>query len=823
MPFNSSPIAISVDGPHTLQVLQIAVFDDFGAIVTEGHTKEEFPVYTTTDFQNWVFRLLLPHKPLAILPQNRLYWSDGGGVSYIDALAGALPQHLSFPSAGAPSGLIPNDDGFLAVAQTNIIYSVNQAGVWAQYAVAPDAEKLVSLAKTPTGVCAIAANTGKVWSIPTPMATPNAVSLVTPAFGAPRQMTANQQHTYVLTDRFLLEGNTSCADWKSVPLPLGAGTLRSVAAGASEVYLATQMGLLQFDGTTWTSFPGYQTRSMVHRLRYIDGRLYACHLGGIDESSNYGETWVASGLPIDGDDDVSDLIKYDGAIYAATDRGLFSQSSSQSAWASIPLPAYAPKQIRGIASDGSHLLLMGNGSADQRKYAALYAAGDLGQWKSAMSGLDDPRTVQELASISGKVYATTVKGLLFFDFGSSKWNLENIGANSKSLRIIVPYGLTGTLVTDIDNEIWTNTNSSMKGTAWQSTLDTTSIKGYYLLDAWSNPTTKNEIFLATIGQLLYAKDGRIFSSVNQTAYGAAHSFASIPVNGREYLFEGTDSGVWFIDRTGADNGPLEAWKNFYTVHSGDFWFWPVTVVASAVTAYAVAVMCMLILMYLPLRGLIASRWLMSLISTPLAVSPKLGRWILFFGYLKRLRGRLSYQTKGVNLDDYYLAPIGAAAQITPVQQSILGQIDKCLDDQKIIVIEHALLPELPMVLASLHGTKGSKGTFAFDAVPLLITLQSFDGSVVSTGTRVLRDLYGVPINSDDLLVGQLENGDIVFYLEQLGSYGDELQPLVSSVTELLNAERYKGCRFIAFCLGELAVSWSPKLSLSERAARASTE
>jgi hypothetical protein len=95
----------------------------------------------------------------------------------------------------------------------------------------------------------------------------------------------------------------------------------------------------------------------------------------------------------------------------------------------------------------------------------------------------------------------------------------------------------------------------------------------------------------------------------------------------------------------------------------------------------------------------------------------------------------------------------------------------------------------------------------------VITPQSFDGSVVSTATRVLRDLYGVPINSDDLLVGQLENGDIVFYLEQLENYGDELESLVSSVTELLNAERYKGCRFIAFCLEEVVVSWAPRLSL----------
>jgi len=120
------------------------------------------------------------------------------------------------------------------------------------------------------------------------------------------------------------------------------------------------------------------------------------------------------------------------------------------------------------------------------------------------------------------------------------------------------------------------------------------------------------------------------------------------------------------------------------------------------------------------------------------------------------------------------------------------------------------------MLASQHGLKSTRGMFPFQSIPVVISGQAFDASITSTATKVLRDEFYVPINSDDVLAGQMENGEMVFYLADLDVYGDRLKALIASVNRVTQTDRYRDCHFVAFSRNATAVDWNLRISIVQK-------
>jgi hypothetical protein len=414
-PKNAFPVAVLTEGPFTRQMLELAVVGNTQIAVTEAPQKGTYAIFISNDFINWNIRQVVSARPKIAWFNDRVYWSDNGQLASLGLNFEPSPLRQNLPSDITIRGLTPTDDSLLVAANSNVIYKLTESGQWSNYAEVPSTEKIVSLAASGSGFCAVSADTRKIWLLSAPGAAATFESMVPPDDGAILQLSANTQHSFLLTDNMLLVGDRNCQNWSKIPDLPDAGELYSVAVGAYDTYLTAQHGLFKFDGLKWDLIQTMIGRAMVQRLKAIKGRLYACHLGGLDISDDFGGEWKPSNIPVSGSEAVSDVTEHLGVIYAATDRGLFRQDTGGHTWERQILPANAPQKIATVASNGSSLVVAGPDSPDPRNATILIQDAGSQKWQGAMRGLEDARHIIPIITIAGKFFVPTDRGLFKYD------------------------------------------------------------------------------------------------------------------------------------------------------------------------------------------------------------------------------------------------------------------------------------------------------------------------------------------------------------------------------------------------------------------------
>ena len=791
-PSNNLPAALKTNGPFRRPVLRIAIDDTRAVVVTENQFPgQKYSIWSSNDLQNWTWRAFTRAVPTALLPRDRLYWFVEGSLFSSDY--GNQSQLVSFPYDGEISELVSDRRSFLAVSGTAGVYDRSENGHWSTVATTAATEQLSTVTRTTQGICAVARNTRTVWFWTDAQSKPTD-SILPPSLGDPKQVVSNTLHTYLLTSAALLEGDLSCGSWREIAVPPDTGERYSVAAGGSNLYLATAGGLYRYNGAAWNQFPTKITRALVRRLKAIDGTLYACHSGGLEESSDFGQTWKPSGNPIGIGPRVEDVISYNGFLYAATDRGLYKKDDASGGWSLVTLPLTAPVHLRDVVSnEQAYLLIAGEPTEGSSPIWVLDP--HTSRWTSVTSGLENVHGFNAFKEIAGAVYAPTDVGIFRLDTGGQKWIPDPNNNLFGSVTAVGTFGRQGMILVTATHDLWSTEHASAPNHQWHRFLDDALIKNYQgpVNDIWSNPKDHDDTYLALFAQLPFSRDNRVMFA-NPPEFGEGFFFASIR-RGRDYfLFLATDSGVDYVDRKYAPTSWVISLASSYHDKSQQWWFWPINLLIAAVGLYAAAAVSILALLYLRIpRGLIGSEWLTTQIAKLVTISPLLGRWILFIGYSDRVQQKL---TGRVKLEDGKMYEIPSESDKA---SDLWAQISIILSANRFCLIEHGVFPLFPEYL-TLRCLKGDeKGAILSPTIPILISATSWKGSVSKSASQVLKNTYGVPLDEEDMLKGQMERGDLLFIFSNIEDLGERVPDFLSEIRDTITIANVQKCYFVACC------------------------
>lgn len=794
-PSNALPASIKTNGPFGRPILRIAIDDIRAAVVTEGTVKGQYMIWSTNDLRNWTWRAFTQGLPSALVPHDRLYWFVTGSLFSADYTN--QPQTVAFPYDGTISELVPYGSNFLAVSGTAALYSMSENGHWSELAKVAPTEQLTTLARTSQGICAISQNTRNAWFWTDTKSSAASAATIPASAGDLKQLVSTTSHTYLLTASGLLEGDLGCGSWREISLPSGTGERYSLAAGETELYLATGSGLYRYEGTAWNQFPTQITRSLVRRLRAIDGTLYACHSGGLDESSDFGQNWKPSGKPIGVGPPVQDVTSYQGLIYAATDQGLYKKDQPDGSWSAVSLPPAAPTHLKYLASnEQGYLVIVGPVSAGRNLIWVLDPSG--AKWTATTSGLENVHGFNAFQTVGGVVYAPTDIGLFRLDTTAGRWIADPSNWQFGSVPAVAAFGDKGLVLATVTHDLWYTENPLAPGHQWKRFLDNSAIKNYPapINDIWSDPKDSNDTFFATWGQFLFNRDNQVIFA-SRPDFGEGFSFASIRSKNAYYLFLGNDFGVDYIDRKYVPTSWISYLLSWYQKHSGTWWFWPINLVLFVLGLYFAAVVSVLVLLYLPIPGgLIGTRWLITQIAKFVSISPLLGRWIIFVGYPERLRRSLAERVKLEEGNRYQILREGPGAKSET--SDLLAQVASNVSTRRFTLIEHDIFQLFPEYLAMSCVTDHCKGTALATTLPILIPASEWKDSVSTSGSQVLRNIYLVPLDEDEMLKGQIERGDLLFIFQNIEQLGDKLSEFLNEIRSTIEIPLQK-CYFVGCC------------------------
>lgn len=238
---------------------------------------------------------------------------------------------------------------------------------------------------------------------------------------------------------------------------------------------------------------------------------------------------------------------------------------------------------------------------------------------------------------------------------------------------------------------------------------------------------------------------------------------------------------------------------FYQHNHQASWFWPISVTASAVCAYIVCLMALLLLASQKGSTVFSRTWLIARASKPLLAVPGLGRHVLFLGYKKRL-----FKQKAVVQVsfDYFGLPADPPSG-EPILPDTTGN---SLHDR----IAQAVGPQQPVLIIGTGGAGKSTllARFALLALrenlakplqnylPVIVPASYYTGSLVAAITDALREHDGVAV-TQETVTAQLQSGRFLILFDGVSEVASEnkllsWQDIVRTCTNF----DYKESRFI---------------------------
>jgi hypothetical protein len=792
-PSNSWPAAIPTHGPFQRPVLAVGSGNGQLAIATEDASGKGYSIWVSGDLQSWGNPIYSPGLPSSLAPLNRLYWTVDDTVMYISG--SPFPQNLPAPAEGAPIGTFTVDNqlgGYFANGSLSLVTGDG----WST--TAPLAQAISSSSRQQRGLCG-AQPANHVISIAAGFPGPTLAELSKSSGVTIQSAILFKDKVVAASDHELFQGDAVCTNLKPIPHPASIGTVYGITSLNDDFYAATQSGLYRFSHGSWASIESNVTGSLIRKLRWIDGTLYAAHSGGLAKSKNYGETWARSEAPLDVSSPVNDVIKFRGALYAVTDNGLFSKQPTGGSWQSVPLPAEIPHRLTGIAASGDLFLTVASGVwPDASALHAWVLDADHNRWTESKE-LAAAGSAQSLSTVNGRMFAATSTGLYRFDPDQRRWEADQSQNLPTQLRAVSAFDRRGLLVLGADNSLWTTTDADSPKPKWTQFLNTSQVRnlGWVTFDAWSNPKVHPDTFLASNNNqfLFNYPTGIVLFSPNRPAFRYSYSLAAIESDNQWYLFVGTDAGVSYIERREPNSSFIFLIKGWFHNHSDDWWFWPINVGGSFLSAYIIALACIIVRLYLPIHsGWVGTGWLVTQIAKPLTISPKLGRWLIFLGYRVRLLRAIKIANPPADIAQFTLEQVQRDAAQSVAGTTPLPDLDRLLQSANVVILEHSQYPEFGEYLARLIALRAIRRGALEDCLPILIPRGYWKGDTPSSASEVLKSLYAVPTDSGDVLRGQMENGGLIFIVEAV----DELEKQDDLLLEMFKLKRssaYPRCYF----------------------------
>lgn len=215
------------------------------------------------------------------------------------------------------------------------------------------------------------------------------------------------------------------------------------------VYTSKDNGLSWVNNTHWNQGVG---DSPIKSLLATESKIFAASNLGIYSSTNYGYTWMGSGIPF-----VNQIIKNGPDIYYCTDLWDIRKSTDGGtpwSWTIIPLPDIIIKTI----------CISGNKLFAGTPNGILATTNEGMNWSS--SGLND-KWINYLFVFGGNIFAGTREGLYFSQDNGLTWIPR--GLSNMSVLTFTTYGSTifagtstGVYLTKNNGETWIQKNQGIE-------------------------------------------------------------------------------------------------------------------------------------------------------------------------------------------------------------------------------------------------------------------------------------------------------------------------------------------------------------------------
>jgi hypothetical protein len=619
------------------------------------------------------------------------------------------------------------------------------------------------------------------------------------------------------------------ATWHRLESPLGAQIVQISADGASlycttdtgEIYLIPASGLDDPSSPpSWQSFEPALTIPVEHqpiqKLRWIDGELVAFSADGVSTSKNLGMSWQRE--PISVNQPIRlDEIALGADRFAVTQTDLLTatpaEAKNQQWHEAAALKDGCTTQQGGRADSVPSLEPMNNssfaiitseaGSSSQSVCIFDARAHRLTRLSAGWQPSRDPISVVNLGDT---LLVGSEHGLAIWDTRKAQWTSSTEISRfdgsppTGAVTALAHYGTRGVILATESRAIYFR-EAWDAAHPWNRVSDKfdsviNPINGNVRISSiWANPRRLSEIYLA-VNQMtsisLYFRDR------------ADTMFMLYPISGdRATGMVGNDSGNLWI--TGINNSyyinpnrpPVGSWADFsqhFEDQAAKKLSEPMTWVTGALSSYAIAVLGVLALRLLPVSPVLGRNWLASLVVKPFTVSPILGRWILFLGY----RARIQKETLAQELYFGLPATLPDGTSVPPDQEGqILCQrvLSEAARNASLLVTGRPGSGK-SMLLTRIAHTCVSQGSRRKRLLPILVTADMYNGDLLESASQLLRQRYGIPLDKEDMLIGQMQVGGILFLFDGLSEVAISRGSAVADLLQVTRMPEFKHCSLI---------------------------
>jgi hypothetical protein len=804
-PDRGTAVPLPLNGPFRRAVRKIAILNGHLALmIQDAPGLGNVGLYINDNSGLWVWRDSTPDVPSMLSSANGYYW-----VSSIKGFASFNPTSQLFaglapPAEGTLRELIGFDDRLLSVVGTNSVLVAKRGGQWTTLATLDAGESLVGITATPTETCVLSSTSRRVWSSTGDNTKWSEASKILANYEL-IQMVADGDHTYVLAKNAILIGDSHCSNWALMQGPADADPYFSIAVSGGKIYLASEDGVFVFDQHGWARQEIDPARSLVRVLRYLDGRLYAGHDAGLDESIDYGDHWTPSRAPLNRGIGVIDLRNAALGQYAGTRSGLFRRKTAQENWSQVILPGDPKDSVTALESTADGSLLAAVSSADPLGNARLLKSSkDGATFVDITHNLRVPK-VSRIVWTEPAIFVATVNGVYALLGSESTWRLDRKGIGDNPIIALSRYG-DGGLIAASDTEIWWKPEATLSK-VWEKLNPSQGLVG--INDVWSDPTYPDVIYASIGGGLLYTTaPHELFRS-----YSFRPERHPVPVtlrfssttgtDGRSILFLGSNLGAYFVyddlERHGWAGRLFYLLQRYQHDYSDRLWFWPITVLGGFAGAYLIGIGCLLLMLAIEMPPLVGRSWLLTLIAKPLTISPPLGRWALFLGYRRRLHKtpslvavRRTYFGLSARLPDQTQTAPDSSGQV------LHAHILKQLNQRNCLFLVGRPGTGKTSVLSKLALLAGENGSlYPLNKLrAILIPSEFYKGNLVEAASRVLLERYRIPLDSKEMLTGQVEFGKLLFLFDGLSEVSTDRNDAASEIVHAAGLPEFQKSFFI---------------------------
>jgi hypothetical protein len=551
------------------------------------------------------------------------------------------------------------------------------------------------------------------------------------------------------------------------------------------------------EDSSWSLAHALLSRGPVTQVSYADGIVFASTKNGLFQSNDNGRTWNSSSSPLGKDIPVNGVVQIAGGReFAASSKGLFTRVGHTSDWMLVAtLPRDVP--VSSIGSTESGDLIIVTPSSEGTNQPNIYQSDDSGQNFHQLPRLPYPSLALHVAIVGNDVFALPDHGAFLLSNDRQSWKSEDSLA-ARVVFNIVKRGQDGIAAMTPENIFlrplssgsWTQLHVQIAGAT----------------SAWFDPNHPEVVVAISGGGLSWNSD--IFEATRAVqhwmldrplAFQAVFSICQIPSSPNQpaTLLVGTDYGVYLlVDKLHRPGFVARSWRTAAEVWDRDVkepWFWIVSVLISAVTAYLSAVLAIILLAWKGVGDWIGIDWLLSLVTKPMEIFPRLMRWVLFFGY----RERSLKLPELVEASDRYFglpATFTGGVTVNPDAEGsgLHNAIAKSLATSNCLLIQGEGGAGKSTVLARLTwlGLQQRLPGVLKNCLPIYVSSSSYEGDLVQAVSDTLKRRNGLPVDRHGEIVReQLQAGKILVLFDGISEIeGDKAKALARMVAQVSDKE-----------------------------------